>query len=220
MVALRSPESDARARPPDPRRIQAGGEARRAATAQLLGLLRAGEQSAEAAFRRIARRLTAAESAYAWPALEGIADDEARHDHLLAHAASADAAEAVRVPPSVRRFFRRLESREPAVHLVRISALDGCVCQVLSAALTCREAAQPVPAVAAVLSIIRRDEGRHVRIARGLARSLGATPDRFQELGLETRHAFAHVLALYESAWVALGVDTGALRQRVIRDGD
>jgi hypothetical protein len=59
------------------------------AVARLVGLLRAGEQSAEQAFGRIAGRLSASQFAHALPSLRAIAADEARHDRLLARAARA-----------------------------------------------------------------------------------------------------------------------------------
>jgi hypothetical protein len=190
------------------------------AMACLVGLLRAGEQSAEQAFGRIAGRLSATQFAHALPSLRAIAADEARHDRLLARAAAAIDGEWFRVGPCVRRFFMRLESRDPRTHLSRIASLDGVVCQLLSALLSkglgpAQTLPHPVPAT---LVTIRADEGRHVRIARALARELGQDAASFRTFDLETRDRFSGVLGHFEGAFATLGLDTVALRGRIRRD--
>lgn len=191
------------------------------AIASLVGLLRAGEQSAEQAFGRIAGRLSATQYAHALPTLRAIAADEARHDRLLAGAARAIDAEWFGLRPPVQRFFMRLESRDPRNHLSRIASLDGAVCQLLSAVLSKRLGAAPAPlphAVLATLVKIRADEGRHVRLARALARDLGQDAVSFRAFDLETRHRFADVLGHFDGALATLGLDTVALRRRIRRD--
>lgn len=191
------------------------------AVAAFVGLLRAGEQSAEQAFGRIASRLSATQFAHALPHLQAIAADEARHDRLLARAAGAIDGARFRPSPRVRRFFLRLESRDPATHLARIASLDGAVCQVLSAVLSKRlsglHATLPHP-ITTTLATIRADEGRHVRIARTLARELGEDTASFRALDLETRHCFADVLGQFEGALAMLGIDTVTLGGRIRRD--
>lgn len=190
-----------------------------AAVSQLLGLLRTGEQSAELAFRRITRRLKPAGAAYAQHALAAIAEDEARHDHWLVAAADEVGIIATPTSESVRRFFVRLESRDFGAHLARIATLDGCVCQILSCVLAGPSRSRIPPPLAAVLVRIRRDEAGHVRTTRSLAREFGADLTTARALELETRSAFSSVIAGYESAFDALGVDTGALARRIRRDG-
>lgn len=191
------------------------------AAARLVGLLRAGEQSAEQAFGRIAGRLSATQFAHALPSLRAIAADEARHDRLLARAAGAIDGERFALRPGVQRFFMRLESRDPRIHLSRIASLDGAVCQLLSAVLSKTHSTAhttlPHP-VLATLVTIRADEGRHVRIARALARELGQDAASFRAFDLETRHRFADVLDHVEKALAMLGLDTMALRGRIRRD--
>lgn len=187
------------------------------AVARLLGLLRTGEQSAQVAFGRMARRVSPVAGAHAQHALAGIAVDEARHDRLLAAGAAAASVVAIRPEASVRRFFVGLQSREFGIHLARIAALDGCVCQVLSVVLSARVRARlPLPLVAALVTI-RGDEGRHVRVARDLARAIGITPATVDEVDLATRHAFASVLASFDTSLSALGINVDALRRRVQR---
>jgi hypothetical protein len=191
------------------------------AVACLVELLRAGEQSAEQAFGRIAGRLSATQFVHALPSLWAIAADEARHDRLLARAARAIDAEWFGLPPGVRRFFMRLESRDPRIHLSRIASLDGAVCQLLSAVLAkglgTAHPTLPHP-VLATLVTIRADEGRHVRIARVLARELGQDAASLRAFDLETRHRFSEVLGHFDGALATLGVDTVTLRGRIRRD--
>ena len=81
------------------------------AAASCLAMMRAGEQSAAEAFARIMGRLTRGEHARAAGVLAPLIADERRHDSLLAvHAATLPV---VRVDHDARRFFRRLETREP-----------------------------------------------------------------------------------------------------------
>jgi hypothetical protein len=115
----------------------------------------------------------------------------------------------------------RLESRDPATHLARIASLDGAVCQVLSAVLSKRlsglHTTSPHP-ITTTLATIRADEGRHVRIARTLARELGEDTASFRAFDLETRHCFADILGQFEGALAMLGIDTVTLGGRIRRD--
>jgi hypothetical protein len=188
------------------------------AVASLLGLLRAGEQSAALAFGRLLRRLPAAAAERTGAVLGAIRADEACHDALLARAATVCAV-SPQVPPALaRRFFLQLESRELATQLARIAALDGCVCQVLARVLAAGDGSTLPIALASALERIRRDEGRHVRAARVLAREHGLDESMFHVLDLETRRSFDRVLAWYEPAFVVLGVDAQALRRDIRRD--
>jgi len=192
--------------------------ARAEAAAQLLGLLRAGELSAEAAFGRITRRLPPAAAERMGGTLQLIRADEARHGRMLTEA--ADHSGLVPAPPAAaaRRFFAILESRDPSVHVGRIAALDACVCQILSRVLAADRGSMLPPPVFATLESIRRDEGRHVRTARTLAREFGIDSNILQCLDLETRQAFDRVLCCYEPAFLALHVDAGAMRRQIRRD--
>ena len=189
----------------------------RTAVGQLLGLLRTGEQSAHLAFRRLSRRLPPASARYAQHALSSIAIDEATHDQWLATAADSAGIFAIPAPVGVRRFFVKLESRDIRTHLVRIAALDACVCQILSCVLAARRSSCIPPALLTSLAAIRRDEAVHVRTTRGLAREFGVDPVAARALQLETRGEFGLVLAHYGAAFDALGVDAGMLQRRISR---
>ena len=186
------------------------------AVASLLALLRAGEVSAEHAFHRIAARLTTTELAYATPALTGLAEEERQHDKLLA-AQGALLPVVAMTDRQSRRFFLRLESREPRLHLARVAALDGAVTRLLSRALTPSVSQLLGHSLTNTLQRIHGDEGRHVRIARHLALALGSTPDELARISGEVRHDFVAVLRARESAFAALALDTDALLAHICR---
>jgi hypothetical protein len=186
--------------------------------AQLLGLLRAGEQSAEFAFGRVRKRLPPAAAQNLHQTLESIQSDEARHGRMLAIAAHLSGITPSGPAAAARRFLARLESRDPGVHLARIASLDGCVCQVLSRVLAADIASRLPHSVSIVLGSIRRDEGRHVRTARRLARELGMDTGDLRCHDDETRESFDSVLGCYEHAFLALDVDAGAMRRLIRRE--
>lgn len=179
--------------------------------------MRAGEQSAQIAFGRLLRRLPPGSAEQLQSALLAIGADEARHDQWLQVAGDLAGVVHLRPPVSVRRFFLRLESREFAIHLARVASLDACVCQTLAAVLNAKPRRLHAALVPA-LTEIRRDEGRHVRLTKSLAQSLGVSPELLREVGSETRHAYDAVLSVYDAALVSLGVDTPFLHQRIRRD--
>ncbi len=185
--------------------------------AALLALLRAGEQSAAAAFDRVAHRLSPGEMTLAAPVLTRLVADERRHDALLAtHAQALPEAEVG--DAATRRFFRRLESREPGVHLARVAALDACVCQVLSRVLAGTVHEVLGSSLIAALRGIRRDEGRHVRATRILAIEFGMDSERFRQIECEVRAGFSPLLIDRAHAFEALGVDSTDLLTRIRRD--
>lgn len=188
------------------------------AAGRLLGLLRAGEQSAMLTFGRLSRRLSAASEARARQALLELEADECRHDLLLATTAASMGISAVRPAARVRHFFLKMESRELAVHLARVAALDSCVCQLLARVLSPKQGAKLPAILAQALTQIQRDEGRHVRVARALALDLGVGAAVLHEQNDATRYAFAQVIDQYEPAFIDLGVAFEPLRQRIARD--
>lgn len=197
---------------PNPEAASAG-----AATAELLALLRAGEQSAQATFSRLVRRLPQGSACELQSALVNIGADEARHDQLLSVAGNRAGVVQMRPPTAVRRFFLHLESREIGVHLARIASLDACVCQTLAAVLNARPQGLHAALVLA-LAEIRRDEGRHVKLTKSLAQSLDVSPALLRDVGAETRYLFDAVLTSYDIALSNLGADILSLHHRIRRD--
>src|SRR5271156_3117994 len=176
------------------------------AVASCLALMRAGEQSAAQAFARIMTRLSRGEYAYAAEPVTALIQDEQRHDTQLSEAAAG--LPLVGADFRARHFFRRLETREPGIHLARIAALDACSCQLLNRMLAPATRAFLPAGLADTLASIRRDEGSHVRTARHLAGALGVDTVRFREITRMVRQAFASLLETRAPHFEALGIDS------------
>ena len=186
------------------------------AVASCLALMRAGEQSAAQAFARIMSRLSRGEYAYAAGSVAALIEDEQRHDVQLSQAATG--LPLVSTDFGARHFFRRLETREPGVHLARIAALDACSCQLLSRMLAPATRSLLPPGLADTLVAIRRDEGSHVRTARRLAGAMGVDSGRLHEITRMVRHSFAGLLETRAPHFEALGIDSSLLIQSIDRD--
>ena len=186
------------------------------ATASFLALMRAGEQSAAQAFARIMTRLSPGEYAYAAGPVTALIEDETRHDVLLSDCAAG--LPFVSTDYDARHFFRRLETREPGVHLARIAALDACSCQILSRMLAPAPRSLLSPGLADTLASIRRDEGSHVRTARRLAGALGVDDGHFHDITRMVRSSFAALLQTRAAHFEALGIDASLLIQSIDRD--
>jgi hypothetical protein len=143
-------------------------------------------------------------------------EDEIRHDALLSECAAA--LPEVRTDVGAKHFFRRLETREPAVHLARIAALDACSCQIMSRMLAPIPRSFLSPSLTHALVSIRRDEGTHVRTARRLALALGVDTGRFHEIAHMMRHSFAGLLQGRGAYFEALGIDSSLLIRSINRD--
>ena len=167
------------------------------ALSNTLPFLRCGEESAVHAFgRRLARAAHGTEQAV----LDVITADEARHAAWLEALAEA-------LPPpdagpdagpdaiAMARFFRRLLTRDPALHFARVAALDLVVCAILRPLVARGSALSAAAPVADGLRSIRRDEARHVRVARQCARRLGVSATRQHELDAALRDELAALLA-------------------------
>lgn len=189
-----------------------------AALAQLLGLLCAGESSATAAIGRIGARLAPAAAARAGGTLAAVAADEARHERLLSAVSARTCIAPILPGRTARRFFARLESRDPQIHAARVASLDGCVCQILGVVLGASNAGLIPTPVASLLAMIRRDEARHVRAMRTVARDLAVDASALRSIDLETRARFLAVLAVYEPHFASLGVEWGTVSARIRRD--
>ncbi|HEY0803132.1 MAG TPA: hypothetical protein VGD54_20020 [Steroidobacteraceae bacterium] len=187
------------------------------AAASCLSLMRAGEQSAAQGFARIIRRLTAAESAHASPAVTEMIADEERHDVLLSICSGV--LPAVAADTGARCFFRRLETRDPGVHLARISALDACSCQLLSRMLGPEPRGSLSASLILTLTSIRRDEGAHVRTTKRLALELGVDAGQLREITQSVRHSFAALLKTRAMHFEALGVNSAVMIRCIERDG-
>lgn len=185
------------------------------ATQVLLALLRLGEQSAAIAFERLSRSATLRPSDPYRNLLARVAIDEQRHDNELARFTGP--AIKLRLRGPARRFFIGLRDHDIRVHLARIAAVDGSVCQIITQILARGMRDASATALRKTLDGIRRDEGVHVRIARRAAIRYGASNELLRSVDQETRHLFGRVLCRHTGDFEALGVDAGDLLYRLDR---
>lgn len=182
--------------------------------AVLVSLLRLGERSAEFAFERLARSSRIADTDPYRALLAQIAQDERRHDRELAAVVPAVR---LHVRGPARTFFLGLCDRDIRIHLARIAALDGCVCQIIAQLLSGGLISPRQIGLRGILAGIRHDEGRHVRIARRAALRYGASEALLHEMDQQTRRAFCGVLEPYAGAFETLGIDSQRLVNRLRR---
>ena len=182
--------------------------------ADLLPTLLCGEASAEMVFTQAIKAFSSIHFPDLYHELCRIVADEKRHgeqlfilsQHLPSPNKRATAKHAV-------RFLRSLASEDLPIHLARLSAIDIGVCIVL--ALVCR--AQPVAEndyVCRLLTLIRRDEGRHVRVTRRCAEVLGLDTTIERKEKIQVLNAFSTLLSRQDTAFIAIGVDPDQLRTR------
>lgn len=174
------------------------------ALSNALPFLRCGEESAVHAF---GRRLSGVAVGGEQAALDAIAADEERHAAWLeALAAALPASDAGAAADAMVGFFRGLLTRHTALHFARIAALDLSVCALLRPLVAPHTALAAAPAVVAGLAAIRRDEARHVRVARACARRLGVQPATQRELDLALRRDLSQLLAPVRTSLLRLGI--------------
>ncbi|MBB4843366.1 hypothetical protein HNP55_001885 [Paucibacter oligotrophus] len=156
------------------------GPAQRQDLADLLPFLACGEESAAHVF---GGSLLAALPAAMGPTLQGIAADERRHAALLEHLQRLLPRPRERIGSGqLAFFFKRLQTPRAEEHLARVAALDLAVCRLLQPLLRRGAGLAAAPLLHQALCRLRRDEARHVRLARGLAFQLGCSPQRQAEL--------------------------------------
>ena len=174
------------------------------ALADTLPFLRCGEESAVHAFgRRLAGRAGSANQAV----LDAITADETRHAAWLeALAASLPAPASTPHSGAMAAFFRRLLTRDAALHFARIAALDLAVCALLCPLTSRGSAVAAAPQVLAGLRAIRGDEARHVRVARDCARALGFGAAQQQDQDLALRTELVALLAPVRAGLERLGI--------------
>ncbi len=174
------------------------------ALAQALPFLRCGEESAVHAFgRRLMRSADPAEQL----TLANITADEQRHANWLAAlAAVLPAPRGGLDSESAARFFRGLLTRDKALHFARIAALDLAVCALLHPLVGRRSVLAGAPQVVDGLRSIRRDEARHVRVARRCAQRLGWSASAQQTLDRTMRDELSALLAPVRGSLLRLGM--------------
>lgn len=181
------------------------------ALALLVPVLGCGEEAAALAFDGLA----AARDGDA-AALRSIGAEERVHDALLKQVAASLPPPARDLRRAARRFHIDLGRGGPALHLARIAAIDAAVCTIFSRLIRARQGIARDPALAAIMARIHRDEARHVRVSRALARA-AMPPPALQACGAATRAAMAATLAPAADAFEGLGVDPDPLLRDVAR---
>lgn len=186
------------------------------ALADLLPVLICGEASAERAFEQLLRRLESEVEPALAAALASVAEDEQRHgDWLDALRATLPAPASDQPGRRALRFLLGLVIDDPALHLARVAALDAAVCRVLAEVGAAGRPIAAASALAQVFRDIRRDEGRHVRIARRAAHALGVDSAVMSRERHAVTAAFAGLIVEQRSAFAALGVDAVRLARRI-----
>jgi hypothetical protein len=140
------------------------------------------------------------------------------HEHLLQQLRSCcpvpnDIASILR---QTRRFFRRIASRDPAVHFARVAGLDSGVCLILSALVRPLSRAT---ALSQIFDRIRSDETRHVRFSRQHSYELGADTMLLANTAAQIRSELVALLYPFGHSFEDLGVDADHLFRRVNAQG-
>jgi hypothetical protein len=112
-----------------------------------------------------------------------------------------------------RRFFRRMASKDIALHFARIAALDSGVCIILS---TLVKPVSHAAVLAEIFNRIRRDEARHVRFSRQHSCRLGADRSLLDSVAIRVRTDLVALLDPLANSFEDLGVDADCLFRRVI----
>lgn len=181
------------------------------ALASLLPLLQCGEESASLAFGHLSRQVGDAER----NALLRIADDECRHEILLAEI-SLGLPRLVVTPARkiIRHFYLRQQHDVLGAHFARIAALDSATCTILAALTSRHSALRNCEALHQRLTYIHRDETRHVVLSRDHAISRVGVAAAFH-LAKTCRDDLAEMLETGTAAIEQLGIDPSALLRRV-----
>lgn len=177
--------------------------------AALLKVLECGEDAATRAFAAMAK--DAALGSRAVAALGAVAREEADHDRLVKQLLDAvGSAPAEARFEDTRRMHLRLGRGALGVRLARVAGIDSAVCQVLSALLRAASAPLAQFGVCDALIRIRKDEARHVAVAREIALSLGGRATLAPEAE-EARARLATSLEAFADDFERLDVDAGRL---------
>ncbi|MGF6920685.1 hypothetical protein [Paraburkholderia sp. 40] len=189
------------------------------ALADVLPLLRCGEEAATLAFGRLADRadVDPAQRAEA-AALHMIEAEERVHDALLQQLCERlpQSADGAALRSAARSFHLRMFARDQTLHLARIAAVDAAVCTVLSRLTSPRTALAQDPALVQLFHRIRRDEARHVAVTRTIVSKRGSA-ERLRSSGAAAREALAALLSLRGATFDLLRVDPDALIRDVAR---
>lgn len=188
---------------------------------RIIATMMCGEESATHVFNNEGNRLTDQAIGASTSVMYRIVGEEAEHEDLLSAISSR-----LPTPPDLdtlrsrtRFFFIRVASREPAIHFSRIVGLDSGVCMSLNAMLQTGAALSAAPEIHRILRHIWKDEASHVRVSRRHVLDLGLEEKELRAESHNVREAYANrIVQPLGDAFESIGVDTDALRRRLVKD--
>jgi rubrerythrin len=188
-----------------------------AALGRLLPSLLCGEESAFQVFYREGYGTSNPEFSESQALAYRIASEELEHERLLRAVLRCCPVpgDLTGILRQTRRFFRRMESHDIAVHFGRIAALDSGVCIILSTII------KPVSRASVLVQVfnrIRRDEARHIRFSRQHSCRLGANRSSLENTAIRVRTELVTLLNPLANSFEELGVDADCLFRRVARE--
>jgi hypothetical protein len=180
------------------------------------GLL-CGEESAFQVFSREGYRISSREFSQSQALAYRIAAEELEHERLLQvlRGYCPVPGDLVSILRRTRRFFRRISSRDIAVHFAGIAALDSSTCIILS---TIVKPVSRATVLTELFNRIRRDEARHVKFSRQHSCRLGAHRSVLECIAIRVRTELVSLLHPLADSFEDLGVDADQLFRRVARN--
>jgi hypothetical protein len=188
---------------------------------RIIATMMCGEESATHVFNNEGNRLSDQAICASTSVMYRIAGEEAEHENLLSAISSQlpKPSDLDTLRSRTRFFFIRVASREPAIHFSRIVGLDSGVCMSLNSMLQSGAAISAAPEIHRILRHIWKDEASHVRVSRRHVLDLGLEERQLREESRNVREAYANrIVQPLGDAFEAIGVDTDALRRRLVKD--
>jgi len=179
--------------------------------AHLIPLLLCGEQSAQLVFNQEITRLfsqATAENQSMINSLIEVEEDESRHDQalqwILQHLPIVPSQK--KIQGQARLFYAKLGRGEGRCqHFIKIAVLDACVTQIMHEfEHSLLGASHPF---AVLCGLIKKDEAKHVYVAKHYAQALGATPSMFKSEQVAVCKSLHKLLSSQNQHFAALGVD-------------
>lgn len=185
------------------------------ALAHLIPLLLCGEQSAQLVFNQEITRLFSLNDPQNIPMLNSLAEveaDEHRHDRALQ--AVFDSLPKVEKQLKIQRqaqlFYSKLgRGQSRCQHFIKIATLDTCVTQIMHEFE--HSLLGPNHPFARLCGLIKKDEAKHVYIAKHYAQAMGATKEMLSLEQQAVSKSLHQLLATQEQHFNRLGVDLNKL---------
>ena len=181
------------------------------ALAHLIPLLLCGEQSAQLVFNQEINRLFNEDQAHNQVMIKSLLEveaDEYRHDQALqAVLKQLPHIEGKRhIQRQAQRFYAKLARGEGRCqHFIKIATLDSCVTQLMHEFE--HSLLGPKHPFALLCGLIKKDEAKHVYVAKHYAQALGATTAMFKQDQRSVSDLLHQLLATQVKHFDLLGVD-------------